>query len=171
MKIAVSAVEGNLNADVDPRFGRAGFFVVVDSSSAEFEAIPNPNVTVGGGAGIQSAQLVLEKGAQAVITGSCGPNAFRVLEAAGVQIFEGVQGTVQDMIDAWRNDRLTPVKQPTGGHGKRASHVSQSQLSNSDRHNDSTSDQNEIKGIKEEISNIEERLRELNQKLEQMNKK
>lgn len=112
MKIAVSAVDGDLNAPVDLHFGRAAYFVIVDSNSLDFEAVPNPNVEADGGAGVQSAQLVLEKGARAVITGRCGPNAFRVLQAAGISIIEGVQGTVREMIQAWKNGRLIRVERP-----------------------------------------------------------
>jgi predicted Fe-Mo cluster-binding NifX family protein len=178
MKIAISAVDGSLDADVDPRFGRAAFFLVVDPDSLDSEAFPNPNVEAGGGAGIQSAQLVLTKGAQAVLTGSCGPNAFRALQGAGVPIFEGAQGPVRDMIMKWKNKELIPSEQPAGKPGgtknkPRPSPASdlpseKETVASKNQTNKGTSDRNEINMIKEDISDMEKRLDELNRRLDHM---
>jgi len=92
MKIAVSSTGTNLNAQVDPRFGRCRYFIVVDPDTMEFEAVENSGAMSGGGAGIATGQLVAGKGASAVLTGNCGPNAFNVLEAAGIKVMTGVSG-------------------------------------------------------------------------------
>ncbi|MEJ2635752.1 MAG: NifB/NifX family molybdenum-iron cluster-binding protein [Calditrichia bacterium] len=110
MKIVISAIDGNLNAAVDPRFGRAAYFLLTDPGTLDFEAFPNQNADAGGAAGIQSAQWVVKNGAQAVITGRCGPNAFRVLDAAGVQVFDGAEGTVGEVISAWKNQELNKLE-------------------------------------------------------------
>jgi hypothetical protein len=84
MKIAVSASSPALESPVDPRFGRCLYFLIVDPETMEFEAVENPYVSASGGAGIQAAQLVIQKNVEAVLTGSCGPNAFQ--EATGPDV-------------------------------------------------------------------------------------
>ena len=81
MKIAVSATAPDLSAQVDPRFGRCRYFIIVDPDSMEFESIENSSAMAGGGAGVATAQLIVGKEVEAVLTGNCGPNAFSVLEA------------------------------------------------------------------------------------------
>ncbi|MGB7297397.1 MAG: NifB/NifX family molybdenum-iron cluster-binding protein [Candidatus Aminicenantales bacterium] len=98
MRIAVSASSPNLEGPVDPRFGRCPFFLIVDPATSEFEAVENPHVGASGGAGIQAAQLVAQKNVEAVLTGSCGPNAFATLKAAGVKVIVGVTGTVSEAV-------------------------------------------------------------------------
>lgn len=98
MKIAVSASSPELDSSVDPRFGRCSYFLIVDPETMKFEAVENPYVSASGGAGIQAAQLVAGKGVQAVLTGSCGPNAFQTLKAAGVKVVVGVAGSVSEAV-------------------------------------------------------------------------
>ena len=88
MKVAVSASGPDLDATIDPRFGRCAYFVIVDTDDMNFEAFDNDNIALGGGAGIQSAQFVASKGANVVLTGNCGPNAVQTLSAAGVEVDE-----------------------------------------------------------------------------------
>ncbi len=109
MKLAITATGPTLDAALDPRFGRSAYFLIVDSDSLQFKAIQNPNVMATGGAGIQSAQLVVAEGVQAVISGSFGPNASRTLGAAGVQMYEGFSGTVREAIEKFKAGQLTPV--------------------------------------------------------------
>ena len=111
MKIAVSATGVDLNAQIDPRFGRCANFIIIDTDTMEFEAIPNPYITAGGGAGIQSAQLVANKGAQAVLTGNCGPNAFQTLSAAGVQVITGVSGTIREAVEGYKSGQFQATAQ------------------------------------------------------------
>jgi len=114
MKVAVSAVDNNLDAQVDPRFGRAGFLLIIDSDSMEYESITNPNVNALGGAGIQSAQLVIDKGVKSVLTGKCGPKAFEVFKTAGIDIYEDIEGSVSEAIRAFQTDQLSPSEVPGG---------------------------------------------------------
>lgn len=112
MKVAVTSEGTDLNATIDPRFGRCAYFLFVDTDTMEFEAVENPNIDTSGGAGIQSAQLVANKGAQALLTGSCGPNAFQTLQAAGVQVIVGVSGIVKDAIEKYKRGEFQSVAQP-----------------------------------------------------------
>ncbi len=109
MKIVVSALGENLDASVSPVFGRCPTYVFVDAETLEFEAVPNPAMSQGGGAGIQAAQFVVSRGAGAVLTGNLGPNAFDVLQAAGVPGFLVVEGTVRQAVEAYRADQLQPM--------------------------------------------------------------
>jgi predicted Fe-Mo cluster-binding NifX family protein len=108
MKIAVTSKGETLDSEVDPRFGRAAFILVVDSESFEFEVLDNSeNVNAFKGAGIQAASMVGEKGAQALLTGFCGPNAFKTLKAAGVQVANDISGTVKDAVSAFNSGSVS----------------------------------------------------------------
>jgi predicted Fe-Mo cluster-binding NifX family protein len=98
MKLAVSASSPGLDSPVDPRFGRCPFYLIVDPETMEFEAVENPHVGASSGAGVQAAQLVAQKNVGAVLTGSCGPNAFQTLKAAGVKVIVGVAGDVSEAV-------------------------------------------------------------------------
>ncbi len=111
MKICVTATAGDLNAQVDQRFGRSQYFVFVDSDTMAFEAVPNEAIAAPGGAGIQAAQIVVNKGANMVISGNIGPNAFQVLSTAGVKVATGAYGTVKEAVEMHKNGRLSE----TGG--------------------------------------------------------
>jgi predicted Fe-Mo cluster-binding NifX family protein len=98
MKIAITAMTPDLEGTVDPRFGRCPYLLFVDTDTLEFEAVENPFVEASGGAGIQAGQLVASKGAKAVLTGSCGPNAYQTLSAAGIEVVSGVSGPLRAAI-------------------------------------------------------------------------
>jgi predicted Fe-Mo cluster-binding NifX family protein len=113
MKVAVSSTGPDVDAQVDPRFGRCQYFVLVDSDSMNSESLENPNTMASGGAGIQSAQMVAERGAQVVLTGNCGPNAYQTLEAAGINVVVGVAGTVREAVDRYMSGELSPAGGPS----------------------------------------------------------
>ncbi len=113
MKIAISATGKDLDSNVDPRFGRCAYFIIVDPDTMEYEAFENQSAMLGGGAGIQAAQFIASKGAEVVITGNCGPNAVRTLEAAGIKIITGYNGTVRQAIEDFKMERLKPTSGPT----------------------------------------------------------
>lgn len=113
MKIAVSSRGPTINDPVDPRFGRASKFVVFDTATSESSSVDNTqNLNAMQGAGIQSAQTVADIGASYVITGHCGPKAFRALDAAGVKIVIGAQGTVSEAIDKFMAGELVATDAP-----------------------------------------------------------
>jgi predicted Fe-Mo cluster-binding NifX family protein len=117
MKICVTATSNSLDAPVDPRFGRCPYFVIVDSKTMQFEAIPNIASSATGGAGIQAAQTIANKGAGVLITGNVGPNAFQALSAAGIKIVTGASGTVREVVEKYKKGELRETGAPTvGGH-------------------------------------------------------
>ncbi len=114
MMIAVTSQGKDLTSPVDPRFGRAKYFIVVNTQTGEFSVQDNNvNVQLAQGAGIQAGQAVVNLGGEAVITGNVGPKAFNVLKAGNVQIITGVAGTVQQAIDDYKQGKLRPVDQAT----------------------------------------------------------
>ena len=115
MKIAVSATAPALDAEVDPRFGRCQYFIIVDPQSMQFEALDNSNAMASGGAGISTGQMIASKGAEVVLTGNCGPNAYQTLSAAGIQVITGVSGKIRDAIEAFKAGKLQSSAQPSVG--------------------------------------------------------
>jgi predicted Fe-Mo cluster-binding NifX family protein len=111
MKICITSQGTTLDARVDPRFGRAAYFLLVEPESMDVEVLENRALDGGGGMGTQAAKLVIDAGARAVLTGSCGPNAFRALQAAGVQVFTGIAGSVRRAAEDFKAGRLTPDSQ------------------------------------------------------------
>lgn len=107
MKIAVTATGGQMTDRVDPRFGRAKFFLVVDTESNAATAHDNAqNLNAAQGAGIQTAETATRLGAEAVITGHVGPKAFRALNAAGIKIYLSTEGTVADIVRRFKAGEL-----------------------------------------------------------------
>ena len=113
MKICVTAVASGLDAQVDPRFGRCPYLVIVDSETTKLEAIPNIALGSMSGAGIQAAQVVASKGVNVVITGNVGPNAFQALSAAGIKVVTGAFGTVREVIEKYKRGELRETETPT----------------------------------------------------------
>ena len=107
MKLAVTSIGANLDDRMEARFGRCPYYILIDPDTLASEAIENPNIGLSGGAGIQSAQFMAEKGVTTVLTGNCGPNAFQVFGAAGIQVITGVDGTVREAVEKFKSGRLT----------------------------------------------------------------
>ena len=107
MKLVFTTDGKDLAARLDPSFGRAPAFLVYDEATEAFERIDNvQNLNAAQGAGIQAAQTVVKAGAGALITGHCGPKAFRVLEAAGVRVFNTDAPTVAEALQRYRAGSL-----------------------------------------------------------------
>ena len=117
MKICISAVAKSLDAQLDPRFGRCPYFVIVDDKTMQFESVPNMASGAMGGAGIQAAQTIANREVKVLITGSVGPNAFQALSNAGIKIMTGAFGTVREVIEKYKRGELKETGAPTvGGH-------------------------------------------------------
>ncbi len=112
MKIAISSTGPSLDEQVEMRFGRCACFLIVDPQTLEFDAVENPNIAAGGGAGIQSAQMLADKNVTDILTGNCGPNAFSTFGAAGIQVITGVSGTVRDAVEQYNAGKLKPTDAP-----------------------------------------------------------
>ncbi len=107
MRIIVMTTTPDLDSPVDPRFGRGAYFVVVDTSTMEWQAHPNPAAAASGGAGIQAAQFVAERKAEAVISGDFGPNAHQALTAAGVGMYLfGASASARQAVERFKAGEL-----------------------------------------------------------------
>ena len=110
MRIAVTSQGPTLGSQVDPRFGRAKRFLVLDTDTDEFSAHDNTqNVHAAQGAGIQASRAVVDLGVEAVITGNVGPKAFAALQAAGVTVYAGASGTVKEAVERFKAGELRPA--------------------------------------------------------------
>jgi predicted Fe-Mo cluster-binding NifX family protein len=109
MIIVITANGADLDAPASPVFGRCPAYVFVDTENMQFEGVENPAIGTASGAGIQAAQFVIERGAQAVVTGNVGPNAFNVFQSAGLPIYLGGNGTVREMAEAFRAGELQSI--------------------------------------------------------------
>jgi predicted Fe-Mo cluster-binding NifX family protein len=118
MKVAVTSKGTLLESEVDPRFGRAPYILIVDTDSLSFEAMDNSdNVNAFKGAGIQAATMISDKGAEVLMTGYCGPKAFATLEAAGVKVVSDISGKVLDAVTAIKEGKVSYSAAPNkDGH-------------------------------------------------------
>ena len=114
MKVAVSAGSAGREALVDQRFGRCAYFVFVDTETGETISHANGAVASGHGAGVQAAQFVVGEGADTVISGRVGPNAFQVLSAAGVKVYQSAGQTVGEALEDLEAGKFEEVSGPTG---------------------------------------------------------
>jgi predicted Fe-Mo cluster-binding NifX family protein len=107
MRIAVTSTGKDLDSNTDPRFGRAAYFIIVNPETMEYETVENSqNLNLPQGAGIQAGKTIIDNNAGALITGNCGPKAFKVLQSAGVKIFTGAEGSVSDAVSKYKNGEL-----------------------------------------------------------------
>jgi len=106
MKVVITSNGAGLDAATSPVFGRCPTYNFVDVDTMECESVENPALGASGGAGIQAAQFVLEQGAQAVVTGNMGPNAYGVLQASGKEVYLFGGGTVRQAVEAFKAGQL-----------------------------------------------------------------
>jgi predicted Fe-Mo cluster-binding NifX family protein len=118
MRIAITSAGRELDSDLDPRFGRAEYFILVDPATMAFEVVENAqNINLPQGAGIQAGKTIVEHDVDVLITGHCGPKAFKVLQSAGVKIMTGASGKVADAIAQFNNGELeTAAEADVEGH-------------------------------------------------------
>jgi len=115
MRICVTSTGNDLDAPIDPRFGRARYFLLVDPDTLTVEALENrPGAH---GAGVQATQLLANRGVSALVTGAVGPNAFNGLSAAGIEVYKTPADTGREALAAYREGRLARVDAPSSsGH-------------------------------------------------------
>jgi predicted Fe-Mo cluster-binding NifX family protein len=115
-KICVTSQGAEMDALLDPRFGRCRYFIIVNLESGEFDAIDNDALSRAHGAGIRAAQTVASAGVDTVITGSVGPNAYPALQNAGIRIMTAASGTVRDVVESYKSGSLIEVTTPGPAH-------------------------------------------------------
>lgn len=103
-KICFSSQGKDLRSELDPKFGRAQYFLIIDPKTSQTEVVENPNKEAIQGAGILTAQLISSKDVGTVVTGHCGPNAQRVLESSGIRVVEGVSGKINDILEKLKTE-------------------------------------------------------------------
>lgn len=118
MRIVITAEGAGLDAPASPIFGRCPNYVFVDTDTLQWEAVDNPARGAPGGAGTQAAQFIVQRGAQAVVTGQVGPNAMGVFQAAGVPAYLFAGGTVREAVAAFQAGALAPAQAGGRGRGK-----------------------------------------------------
>lgn len=112
MKIIVTSEGKDLESNVDQRFGRARYFILVDTDSMEYRVIENEGAQQSSGAGVKASQIVIDSGAKYVLTGNCGPTSFDVLRSGGVEVIVGVSGKVKEAVEKFKRGELKPDKGP-----------------------------------------------------------
>jgi predicted Fe-Mo cluster-binding NifX family protein len=119
MKLIITATSPSIDSPVDPRFGRGAYFLITDTDTFEWQALPNPAVNASGGAGIQAAQFVTEQNCAAVISGDFGPNAYNALQAAGIKMYLfGSCRNVREAVQQFKADQLEQLGAPTEARGR-----------------------------------------------------
>jgi predicted Fe-Mo cluster-binding NifX family protein len=116
MKIAVSATGNTMDSQMDQRFGRAASFILVQTETMEFEALDNTAAASAGGAGISAAQMIADKDVKALITGNVGPNAMNVLKAASIEIYKGLNASVQKNVEQFNQGALEKISNTVPAH-------------------------------------------------------
>lgn len=164
MRIVVTASGATLDAQAHPAFGRCPTYVFVDAETMQFEAVENPAANAAGGAGIQAAQFVIERGAQAVVTGNVGPNAFQVFQSAGVPVclFDG--GSVRQAVEAYKTGQL-----PTAGSASAPAHAGMGRRAGPSAQPVSTpSHDEEITALRALIADLRKQLAEVIERLDRL---
>jgi predicted Fe-Mo cluster-binding NifX family protein len=119
MKVAISVSDLSPESRLDPRFGRALAFVLVDTETGERQVLANPAASTAGGAGVQAAEFVIRHGAEVVISGTFGPNAAEVLNAANVGMYRAGSGTVGELVEKCQSGELEAATESAGRRGRR----------------------------------------------------
>jgi predicted Fe-Mo cluster-binding NifX family protein len=120
MKLCISSSGKDIGAPVDNSFGRAPFFLIIDTETMEAEVVENAAAAAGHGAGIGAAQIVSDKGVDAVLSGFVGPNAFNALKASGIRIFEGISAndTIKEAVISFKKGDYREIMAPSTGPGR-----------------------------------------------------
>ncbi len=126
MKIAITSQGTDLNAEIDPRFGRCSYFIIYDTEKENYEVVENSSINLGGGAGIQAAQTISENGVRVLLTGNVGPNAFQTLSAASIEIYTGLSGKISEVVEKFKSGNLEKSSAPSvdSHHGLNKSQAS-----------------------------------------------
>ena len=163
MKIIVTASGADLDAAIHPLFGRCPLYIFVDTDSLQFEVVENPALSASGGAGVQAAQFVIQRGAQAVVTGNVGPNAYQVFQSANVPVYLFEGGTVREAVEAVRAGRLNAAGSASGPE-----HAGIRGRSPAKQQPGAASRAEEIAALKQTASELRQQLADILKRLDQL---
>ena len=113
MKIAVSSHGKELDSLLDPRLGRCSFFAFYDTDAKKWSFLSNPGALEGSGAGIKASQFLIEQQAGILLTGDVGPNASRVLKAAGIKLYSLSEVSIEEALHRYQEGQSRPIEGPT----------------------------------------------------------
>jgi len=113
MKIGISSTGKDMNSQIDPRFGRCAWFMIIQTDDMSFDVFENEYKSMGGGAGIQSANFLHSKDVNTVLTGNCGPNAMNVFSECKISVITGQAGLIKEAVEKFKNGELKPSVNPT----------------------------------------------------------
>ncbi|MFW6055867.1 MAG: NifB/NifX family molybdenum-iron cluster-binding protein [Chloroflexota bacterium] len=174
MKVAVSASGASPDSNVDPRFGRCPYFVIVDTGSGEYEALENSSMVASQGAGIATAQMIAERQVSAVLTGNCGPNAYQALNAAGIDVITGVSGTVGKAIESFRSGEYRSSTAPNvdahHGLGGDMGRGMQSGMGSSAAEDNSSGMMQVLQELKIQLDGLRSQVDDINSRIDQLHK-
>jgi predicted Fe-Mo cluster-binding NifX family protein len=163
MIIAISSTGSDLNALTSQIFGRCKYYVFVNTENMESEVVANPATRAQGGAGIKAAEFVVDKGAEAVITGGVGPNALRVFQEAGKPVYISSEGTVRKAVELFKASDLPLFSQENPiSHGAAGRKIASSL--NAD------SRQADIEALKAQTMTLQKQLKEVIKHLDELTK-
>ena len=114
VKIAVTSQGKGIDSIIDERFGRCNFFIIIETNSMEYEYYSNKAIVSSSGAGIKAAQGLIDKNVEVLITGNIGPNAFDILNEAGIKVFYS-SGNVRDTIEKFKEEKLEEIREANVG--------------------------------------------------------
>lgn len=178
MKIAISATSPSLDAEVDSRFGRCSYFIIVESDTMQFETLDNSGATADGGAGISTGQVIAKSGVQVVLTGDCGPNAYRVLSAAGIQVITGVSGKIRDAVQGYKSDKFQSIPHHTVsthfgmGMGKgKGRRMGDEMMAMAGLASQEASPEQELEALKAQSQMLAQQLADIQHRIEELKKK
>lgn len=116
MKIAVSTTGQSKESQLDRRFGRCEYFLIYDTETGDYKAVLNNGVSSGGGAGIAAASQVIDENISVIITGNLGPNAFELIEKAGIEAYSCEILPAFKAIEMFQKNQLATISAAGNSH-------------------------------------------------------
>lgn len=168
MKVCITSQGKDLESQVDPRFGRCQYYIIYNVKDEDFNVEKNPYINAAGGAGIQAGQMIIDKKVEVILTGNVGPNAFRTLNAGGIEVVTGISGSVKEAIQKYKKGEWDSADSPTVDSKFGVGKTGKGRNINIEK-NSSESQQKDVN--KQELKELEEEVEELEQKAEEMRKK
>lgn len=120
MRLCVTSTGADIHSMVDDRFGRANFFLIIDTDTMQFEALYNSARNEGRESGVRAAEMLADRGVEALLTGVVGPNAFTALRESNIRIFEGASefDSVKGALEKFKKGHYTEAAGPSGAPGR-----------------------------------------------------